>query len=169
MQIRPLVFSDAAAVTALANQVYPDSFHLSEQDIIHNLELEHLCLGLFEHEQLKAYLMCWQDTTQVEDWGDELVLLLDDIVVLEGRHLFLLLRALRQAIVVAGLQYLPMEGTHRPRARDLFSKHPRVVAALGYRQQATHHYLAQPEGEIMCWARYQPIDPQEATTSTRGA
>ncbi len=31
---------------------------------------------------MRAYLMCWVDTTQ----GEESILLLDDIVVEDGRH-----------------------------------------------------------------------------------
>lgn len=154
--VRPLQLSDAPAVAVLADRAYPGSFHLSAQDVADNLEHDHLCFGLFEEEQLQAYLMCWRDTTQVEEYGDEQVLLLDDIVVEDGRHLILLLRALRRGILAAGLENLAMEGTHRPRAEALFRDHPRVVAALGYRQAATHHYFGEREGEQLCWARYEP-------------
>ncbi len=68
-----------------------------------------------------------------------------------------MLRALRRAIVAAGLTGLALEGTHRARAEALFDRHPRVVAALGYRRAATHHYFGEREQETLCWARYQPI------------
>lgn len=156
MILRALNPSDAVAVVSLADRAYPGTFRLAVEDVADNLQQVHLCFGLFEEGELHAYLMCWPDTTQVEDYGDEQVLLLDDIVVLDGSHLILLLRALRRAILAAGLENLAMEGTHRPRAEALFRDHPRVVAALGYRQAATHHYFGEREGEPLCWARYEP-------------
>ncbi|MBX3169951.1 MAG: hypothetical protein KF760_21280 [Candidatus Eremiobacteraeota bacterium] len=155
--IRPLVLADAAAVAALADRVYPGSYHLSAEDVRDSLSGPHLCFGAFAEGALRAYLMCWVDTTQVEELGDESVLLLDDIVVEDGRHLILLLRALRRAIVAAGLTGLAMEGTHRTRAEALFDKHSRVVAALGYRRAACHHYFGEREQENLCWARYEPM------------
>jgi hypothetical protein len=154
--VRPLLLTDAPAVAALADRAYPGAFHLTPQDVADNLEQDHLCFGFFGDGRLQAYLMCWLDTTQVEEYGAEQVLCLDDIVVEDGRHLILLLRALRRAILAAGLEGLAMEGTHRPRAEALFRDHPRVVAALGYRQAATHHYFGEREGERLCWARYEP-------------
>lgn len=154
--VRALGAPDAEAVVALADRVYPGEFHLTVQDVLDNLSQPHLCFGVFGQAGLLAYLMCWRDTTQVEDYGDESILLLDDIVVVDGRHLIVLLRALRRAILSAGLEGLAMEGTHRPQAEALFRDHPRVVAALGYRQAATHHYFAERERETLCWARYEP-------------
>ena len=159
MNVRPLGLSDAPAVAALADRAYPGEYHLSAQDVSDSLAGRHLSFGVFEGSHLRAYLMCWVDTTQVEERGNELVLLLDDIVVEDGRHLILLLRALRRAIVAAGLTALAMEGTHRARAEALFDEHPRVVAALGYRRAATHHYFGEREQEHLCWARYEPIAP----------
>ncbi len=157
MTIRPLLEADAPAVAALADRAYPGSYRLSAADVRDSLEGEHLCFGAFGPEGLQAYLMCWLDTTQVEELGEEQVLLLDDIVVEDGRHLILLLRALRRAIVAGGWTHLAMEGTHRPRAEALFEAHPRVVAALGYRRAATHHYFGEREQENLCWARYEPV------------
>jgi len=154
--VRPLVLDDAPAVAALADRAYPGAYHLSAQDVSDSLSGPHFCFGCFDSE-LRAYLMCWLDTTQVEELGDESVLLLDDIVVEDGRHLILLLRALRRAIVASGLTELAMEGTHRARAEALFDEHPRVVAALGYRRAATHHYFGEREQENLCWARYEPV------------
>ena len=157
MIIRPLVLADAPAVAALADRAYPGAYHLSAEDVSDSLAGRHLCFGAFEGVQLRAYLMCWVDNTQVEELGEERVLLLDDIVVEDGRHLILLLRALRRAIVEAGLTGLAMEGTHRARAEALFDEHPRVVAALGYRRADTHHYFGEREQENLCWARYEPV------------
>jgi len=76
----------------------------------------------------------------------------------QGRHLVSLLAALRGAILARGLQHLAMEGTHRARAEALFDEHPRVVARLGYRRAATHHYFGEREQENLCWARYEPVE-----------
>ncbi|MBS2037225.1 hypothetical protein JST97_19715 [bacterium] len=161
--LRALQPSDAKAVVALADQAYPGTFYLSVEDVKENLSPPHLCIGLFAPTGLLAYLMCWRDTSQVEEYGDEPVLLLDDIVVRDGRHLILLLRALRQGILAAGWENLAMEGTHRPRAEALFRDHPRVIAALGYRQVATHHYFGEREGEQLCWARYEPTGKSDSS------
>lgn len=158
MNVRPLVQADAKAVATLADRAYPGAFQLSEQDVSDTLDGPHLCFGVFASGGLKAYLMCWTDTTQVEELGEEQVLLLDDIVVEDGRHLILLLRALRRAIVAAGLTGLAMEGTHRARAETLFDAHPQVVARLGYRRAAGHHYFGEREQEPLCWARYEPVE-----------
>ncbi|MBN9417228.1 MAG: hypothetical protein J0I12_17415 [Candidatus Eremiobacteraeota bacterium] len=157
MKVRPLVQADAPAVAALADRAYPGAFHLSQEDVADSLDGPHLCFGVFAAQDLQAYLMCWVDTTQVEELGEERVLLLDDIVVEDGRHLILLLRALRRAIVAAGLGGLAMEGTHRARAEALFDAHPQVVARLGYRRAAGHHYFGEREQENLCWARYEPV------------
>lgn len=158
MTLRPLVLADAEAVAALADRAYPGAYHLSGQDVRDSLAGRHLCFGVFDQGELRAYLMCWVDTTQVEELGQESVLLLDDLVVEDGRHLILLLRALRRAIVAGGFTGLAMEGTHRARAEALFDAHPRVVAALGYRRAATHHYFGEREQENLCWARYEPVE-----------
>lgn len=158
MKLRALRLEDAAAVAALADRAYPGAYRLSVQDVRDSLGGEHLCLGVFREGQLVAYLMCWPDLSQVEELAQEKVLLLDDIVVQEGRHLILLLGALRRAILSRGLQDLAMEGTHRARAEALFDEHPRVVARLGYRRAATHHYFGEREQEQLCWARYEPVE-----------
>lgn len=165
--VRALEPSDAEAVVALADRVYPGAFHLTVQHVVDNLSPPHLCFGLFDQAGMLAYLMCWRDTTQVEEYGDESVLLLDDIVVVDGRHLILLLKSLRRAILSAGLEGLAMEGTHRPQAEALFRDHPRVVASLGYRQAATHHYFGEREGESLCWARYEPTGKTPADAEGR--
>ena len=144
-------------MAALADRAYPGSYRLSAQDVRDSLEGDHLCLGVFGDGELLAYLMCWVDVSQVEELAGEAVLLLDDIVVQDGRHLILLLAALRRILLLRGLQGLAMEGTHRARAEALFDEHPRVVARLGYRRAATHHYFGEREQEQLCWARYEPV------------
>jgi len=165
-EIRPLGPAQADQVWELSRQVYPESFSLSSEDLRSTLSdlppLHNYCLGAFEGERLVAYLMCWLDTSQVEERSQEPVLLLDDIVVTpeSRRYLFSLLRKLRQQIVQRGQTHLAMEGTHRHRAEQLFRDHPRVVERLGYRQAATHHYFGEREQEELCWARYEPAPSQ---------
>jgi len=153
---RALRLEDAAVVAALADRAYPGSYRLSAQDVRECLKGDHLCLGIFDEHKLLAYLMCWVDVSQVEELAQQAVLLLDDIVVSEGRHLILLLGALRRSILARGLQGLAMEGTHRARAEALFEEHPRVVARLGYQRVAAHHYFGEREQENLCWTRYEP-------------
>ncbi len=149
-------------MAALADRAYPCSYRLSAQEVSTCLEGDHLCLGVFTEHQLLAYLMCWVDVSQVEELLNQAVLLLDDIVVVEGRHLILLLTALRGMILARGLQGLAMEGVHRSRAEALFDGHPRVVARLGYQRVASHHYFGEREQENLCWTRYEPVEISSA-------
>lgn len=161
--ICPLKPSHAAQVWELSRSAYPGTFHLSISDLEATLSSfqpeENYCFGAFEGETLTAYLMCWIDTSQVEERYGEPVLLLDDIVVTprSKSQLIGLLRALRRAIVARGKTDLAIEGTHREQAEALFNAHPRVVELLGYRLVATHHYFGEREAESLCWARYEPV------------
>ena len=152
---------DAAAVERLAARAYPGTFHLSQQDLHDTLadlpQGDNYCLGLFDQGQLRAYLMCWVDQSQVEERAEEAVLLLDDIVA-QGMDLYRLLRALRRTIDERGHTRLAIEGTHREQAEALFRAHPKVLQRLGFRQAATHHYFGEREQEMLCWARYEPLE-----------
>ncbi len=159
MTVGSLDPSHAPQIWELARQVYPRSFELAVEDLVAILEApDHLCQGVFSGEELRGYLMCWPDYSQVEGREEEPILLLDDIVVVgDSRgHFFGLLRALRRQILERNLQHLAMEGTHRLEAERLFRSHPAVVARLGYELETVHHYFGEREGEPLCWARYRP-------------
>lgn len=159
----PLTAEHAPQLARLGADAYPASFSLSSADIAETLsdvpEAENFSFGLFVDGEMFGYLLCWVDSSQVEELHNQPVLLLDDIVVTSPArvHLFALLRALRAAIVRRGRTQLAIEGTHRQEAEKLFNSHPRLVALLGYRQVATHHYFGEREREQLCWARYEPL------------
>ena len=162
-RIVPLRPEHAHPIWTLSRRTYPGAFHLTEEDIRETLadlsEQDNFCFGAFENGVMVGYLMCWLDTSQVEERAGEPVLLLDDIVVAETSkfQLIAMLRALRRVIVSRRQTHLAIEGTHRQQAEALFNSHPRVVEVLGYRQSATHHYFAEREQERLCWARYEPV------------
>ena len=160
MTIHGLGVEHAPQVWQLARKVYPQTFELSVDDLREILEApDHLCQGAFAGPELRGYLMCWPDVSQIEGREDEVVLLLDDIVVADDsrRYFFALLGALRRMIVQRGLERLAMEGTHRAQAEKLFRSHPSVVARLGYELEAVHHYFGEREQEGLCWARYRAL------------
>lgn len=166
IEIRALHSGDAGQIWQLSQQAYPGSFSLSEQDLEETLDdltpEENFCFGVFDEDRLIAYLMCWLDTSQIEERLDEPVLLLDDIVVhgASRRYLIRLLRRLRQSIEERNLHHLAIEGTHRQQAEELFNRHPQVVRGLGYQLAAIHHYFGEREQERLCWARYEPVQDE---------
>lgn len=155
----------AEQIATLGSRGYPEAFALTSdhvRDTLASLQpSENLCFGVFREEDLIGYLLCWLDVSQVEGREDEPVLLLDDIVVLGSsrRYLWPLLQALRRGILDAGYADLPIEGTHRKQAEELFSSHPELVRRLGYELAARHRYYGEREREELCWARYEPVRP----------
>jgi hypothetical protein len=158
--IRLLHSGDAEAVWGLAQLVYPSQFGMSLEDLGETLEHpDNLCLGSFNSSLLVGYLMCWPDFCQVEGMEDQPILLVDDVVVRPGHQaqLHRLLLSLREHIVARRLEGLPLEGNSRSQAHQLWQRHPRILAKLGYTCVASYEITDPDGGESLTWVRYEPV------------
>ncbi|MCE7870405.1 hypothetical protein DYH09_08520 [bacterium CPR1] len=162
VRLFPLQPEHAGAVARLADQLYPSGFPLDALAIAENLARltpeESYCYGVEVDGELVAFMMAWLDTSQVEGWEEQPVVLVDDLCALprHRRHTYTLLRKLDLELCARGVQGIPLEGTHRLEADRLFTEHAAVVRRLGYERVAQHTFDSE-HGERLVWTRYEGV------------
>lgn len=160
MKLFPLQPEHAAAVARLADSLYPSGFPMSPLDIADNLASltpeDSFCWGIEEDGELVAFLMAWRDTSQIEGREGEPIVLVDDMCATKKhrRHIYTLLRQLEIGLRERGIHGIPLEGTHRVEADNLFVNHARVVKRLGYERVAQSSFDSE-HGERLIWTRYE--------------
>ncbi|MCE7871613.1 hypothetical protein DYH09_14715 [bacterium CPR1] len=155
----------AAEIESLARRLYPESYHLSEEEIAENLEgVEeegcNFCLGIQDDDKrLVGYLLAWLDNTLIEGRIEDVVLV-DDLALLPAArpHLVSLLRSLLRAMDEAGCSGSPIEGTVRKSLEQNFTAHPEVVESLGYQLVGSHEYTDESLEEVLVWIRFEAIE-----------
>ncbi|MEW6284201.1 MAG: hypothetical protein AB1758_36645 [Candidatus Eremiobacterota bacterium] len=154
----------AAEVESLARRLYPEGYHLSEEDIAENLEgVEeegcNFCIGVQDDDRLVGYVMAWLDNTLVEGRVEDVVLV-DDLALLPSArpHLYTLLRGLLRGMEEAGCGGLPIEGTVRKSLEETFTAHAGVFETLGYQLVGSHEYTDESLGEVLVWIRFETAE-----------
>jgi len=173
METVRLTAEHAEKIAALEQAVYPPEFLSGEAAIRENLlnaerAGDNLSWGLFEDEEMAAYLVAWVTYSLIEGRGREEVVFIDDIVVLKGRQnaFFSLLQALTDSIEEKNLTHLAIEGTTRKESFKVFSSHSRIFDELGYTLVGTHEYWDEDLGENLTFIRFHPsLSEEEAGTS----
>lgn len=162
MRLFPLEPEHAEAVARLADRLYPSGFPMAPRAIADNLAglqpEESYCWGIEVGGELVAFLMAWKDVSQIEGREDEPIVLIDDMCVApeHRRHVYTLLRQLEIKLRERNAHGIPLEGTHRQQADELFLNHARVVARLGYRRVAQNAFDSE-HGERLVWTRYEGV------------
>ena len=115
---------------------------------------------------LSAYMFAFHAYSCVTSQPRELVISVDDLIIEPNRphDLFQLLSLLRDSVVEAELDQLPVEATCRRGAYDLVRKHPSVLDRLGYELIVENVFWVPEMEEELTWIRLHPSGASHIST-----
>lgn len=147
-------------VSKLQEEHYPEAFRTPSERLLDRLGFiedtpPYLSWALGHN----AYMFAFHSYTSLSSQGRELVVSVDDLITEPGRpmDLFVLLSLLKESMLEADLDGLPVEATCRRGAYQILSKHPRAVERLGYELVAENVFWVPELEEELTWMRFHPI------------